>query len=40
MFATDFPHIECEWPDTKPIIKKIYSDVPQDEEHQIWPGMR
>ena len=38
MFATDFPHIECEWPDTKPIIEKIYADVPEDEKHQIWAG--
>ena len=38
MFATDFPHIECEWPDTKPIIEKIYADVPEDERHQIWAG--
>ncbi len=38
MFATDFPHIECEWPDTRPIIEKIYADVPEDEKHQIWAG--
>ena len=28
MFATDFPHIECEWPNSRPIIDKIYADVP------------
>ena len=33
-----FPHIECEWPDTKPIIEKIYADVPEGEKHQIWAG--
>ena len=33
-----FPHIECEWPDTKPIIEKIYADVPEDEKQLIWAG--
>ena len=28
MFATDFPHIECEWPNSRPLIDKIYADVP------------
>jgi len=36
MFATDFPHIECEWPNSRPIIEKIYADVPEDERYKIW----
>ena len=38
MFATDFPHIECEWPDTRPIVDRIYANVPEDEKHRIWAG--
>ena len=38
MFATDFPHVECEWPNSKAVIDKIYADVPQDERHKIWAG--
>src|SRR5207248_11325854 len=38
MFATDFPHIECEYPDTPRIIDEIYADVPEDEPYQILRG--
>ena len=38
MFATDFPHIECEWPDTRPIVERIYANVPEEERHQMWAG--
>jgi predicted TIM-barrel fold metal-dependent hydrolase len=38
MFATDFPHIECEWPNSRPIIDKIYADVPTEERDKIWAG--
>jgi predicted TIM-barrel fold metal-dependent hydrolase len=36
MFATDFPHIECEWPKSGPIIDEIYADIPEDEKRRIW----
>jgi uncharacterized protein len=36
MFATDFPHIENEWPNSRPIIDKIYADVPEAEKRKIW----
>ena len=36
MFATDFPHIECEWPNSKPAIQEIYTDIPEDERRKIW----
>ena len=36
MFATDFPHIENEWPNSRPIIDEIYADVPEDEKRKIW----
>jgi predicted TIM-barrel fold metal-dependent hydrolase len=35
MFATDFPHIECEWPDSQGFIEKLYHDVPEDEKRKI-----
>src|SRR5580704_17016179 len=38
MFATDFPHIENEWPNSRPIIDEIYANVPPAEKHQIWAG--
>jgi predicted TIM-barrel fold metal-dependent hydrolase len=38
MFATDFPHIECEWPRSKPLIDQIYADVPEDEKQRMWAG--
>ena len=38
MFATDFPHIENEWPNSKPLIEKIYADVPADEKYKMWAG--
>src|SRR5579875_2219704 len=38
MFATDFPHIECEWPHTKPLVEEIYADVPEPEKRKIWAG--
>ena len=39
MFATDFPHIECEWPNTRPLVEQIYADVPEDEKYRIWAGI-
>ena len=36
MFATDFPHIECQWPNSRSFIDEIYADVPEDEKARIW----
>jgi predicted TIM-barrel fold metal-dependent hydrolase len=38
MFATDFPHIENEWPNSRPIIDEIYANVPEAEKAKIWAG--
>ena len=38
MFATDFPHIENEWPNSRPIIDDIYKDIPVGERDKIWAG--
>jgi predicted TIM-barrel fold metal-dependent hydrolase len=38
MFATDFPHIECEWPNTKPTLDCLMADVSPDEKYKIVAG--
>src|SRR5207245_11344317 len=38
MFATDFPHIENEWPNSRPIIDKIYADIPEADKRIVWAG--
>jgi predicted TIM-barrel fold metal-dependent hydrolase len=38
MFATDFPHIENEWPNSRRVIDKIYADIPEDDKRKIWAG--
>jgi len=38
MFATDFPHIECEWPNSRSVIDKIYADIPEADTQRIWAG--
>ena len=38
MFATDFPHIECDWPNTKPFAQKLFAGVPHAEAFQIAAG--
>ena len=35
-FATDFPHIECEWPHSRRFIDKIYAAVPEADTQRIW----
>ena len=36
MFATDFPHIECEWPNSRAFLDRLYADVPEEERARIW----
>lgn len=38
MFATDFPHIECEWPHSKKFIDDIYHDVADEERRRMLGG--
>ena len=38
MFATDFPHIECEWPNSRPLVDEIYAAVPAAERDRILAG--
>ena len=38
MFATDFPHIECDWPNTRPFAERLFADVPPDEAYKIAAG--
>jgi predicted TIM-barrel fold metal-dependent hydrolase len=38
MFATDFPHIESDWPNTRPFAEKLFAGVPADEAFRIAAG--
>jgi predicted TIM-barrel fold metal-dependent hydrolase len=38
MFATDFPHIECDWPDTRSYADRMFAGVPWDEAYPILAG--
>src|SRR4029450_4269863 len=38
MFATDFPHIECDWPNTRPFAEKLFAGVPAPEAFRIAAG--
>lgn len=36
MFATDFPHIECEYPNSKAVVEEIYANIPVEDRDKIW----
>jgi predicted TIM-barrel fold metal-dependent hydrolase len=38
MFATDFPSIENECANSRPIIDRIYADIPEADKRRIWAG--
>jgi predicted TIM-barrel fold metal-dependent hydrolase len=38
MFATDFPHIECDCPNTRPFAERLFAGVPSDEAFKIAAG--
>jgi hypothetical protein len=38
MFATDFPHIECDWPNTRPFAERLFAGVPAVEAFKIAAG--
>jgi hypothetical protein len=38
MFATHFPYMENEWPNSRPIIDKIDADIPEVDKRKIWAG--
>ncbi len=38
MFATDFPHIECEWPNTKPTLERLTASLSPEEKYKIVAG--
>src|SRR5262249_54196661 len=38
MFATDFPHIECDWPNTRPFAERLFDGVPAEEAFRIAAG--
>lgn len=38
MFATDFPHIECDWPQSRSYADRMFAGVPWDEAYPILAG--
>jgi predicted TIM-barrel fold metal-dependent hydrolase len=38
MFATDFPHIECDWPNTRPFAERLFAGLPPGEAFRIAAG--
>jgi hypothetical protein len=38
MFATDFPHIECDWPNTRPFAERLFEGVPAGEAFRMAAG--
>jgi predicted TIM-barrel fold metal-dependent hydrolase len=38
MFATDFPHIECDWPETRSYADRMFAGVPWEEAYPILAG--
>ena len=38
MFATDFPHIECEWPHTKSDLDTLTASLSPDEKYKLVAG--
>ena len=38
MFATDFPHIECEWPNTRPTLDSLTAGLSPEEKYKIVAG--
>jgi predicted TIM-barrel fold metal-dependent hydrolase len=35
MWATDFPHMNCDWPESRKIIDEQMADIPPDEARRI-----
>jgi predicted TIM-barrel fold metal-dependent hydrolase len=34
-WSTDFPHVQCDWPNSRQIIEDQFADVPEDERRKI-----
>ena len=34
-WSTDFPHVQCDWPNSRKIIDEQFADVPDDERRRI-----
>jgi hypothetical protein len=37
-FLRPTPHIENEWPNSRPISDRIYADIPEDDKRKTWAG--
>ncbi len=34
-WSTDFPHVQCDWPNSRQVIEEQFQGVPEDEKRQI-----
>ncbi len=34
-WSTDFPHVQCDWPDSRKVIEEQFRDIPGDERRKI-----
>ena len=38
MWSTDFPHLECAWPDSMKLADEMFSEINDDDRWQITAG--
>jgi predicted TIM-barrel fold metal-dependent hydrolase len=38
MWASDFPHLESDWPNSKRVIEENFAGVPEDEKYKMIVG--
>jgi predicted TIM-barrel fold metal-dependent hydrolase len=34
-WSTDFPHVQCDWPNSRAVIEEQFASIPADETHKI-----
>jgi predicted TIM-barrel fold metal-dependent hydrolase len=38
MWASDFPHLESDWPNSKQVLEESFVGVPEDEQYKMTVG--
>jgi predicted TIM-barrel fold metal-dependent hydrolase len=34
-WSTDFPHVQCDWPNSRKVIEEQFAGIPDDERRRI-----
>ncbi len=34
-WSTDFPHVQCDWPDSRQVIEEQFAEIPENERAMI-----